>query len=503
VDADQGFVLNGEMLKLKGGCVHHDNGVMGAASFDRSEERKVEVLKASGYNAVRCAHNPPAPGFLDACDRLGMLVIDEAFDCWRMGKNPYDYHTVFSDWWQRDLDSMVLRDRNHPSVVFWSIGNEIPGQPTPEAAVVGAELAARVRQLDPTRPVAQAVHPGETKDLQVFTNLDVCGYNYMPGNYVPDHQAHPARVICGTESFPKACFDAWMPVVDLPYVIGDFVWTAFDYIGEAGLGHADPILYPVGYVETRPWIAANCGDFDLCGFKLPASYYRDAVWNAGKKVSCFVEALGTNGQPSKVEGWNWGWYDERPSWTWPGWEGKPVRVRVYASVPSVRLTLNGRDLGQKPTDRGTRYLASWDLPYEPGELIATARDNDGKEIDRWVLRSAEKPASVRLTADRTSLAADSQDLSYVTVEVLDSKGTVDPNADCAVRFRISGPGTIVGVGNGDPRSWESFQQPTRKAFRGRCLVVIKASDEAGKITLEAESPGLKPARAVLQTKRSR
>lgn len=499
VDAEKGFLLNDQPLKLRGGCLHHDNGCLGSRAYDRAEERKVELLKAAGYNAIRTSHNPPSPALLAACDRVGMLVMDEAFDCWEIGKNPNDYSVYFKEWWQRDLDTMILRDRNHPSVVFWSIGNEIPGQPTAAAAKIGADLAARVRELDPTRPVAQAAFPGETKDLLVFTNLDVCGYNYMPGNYVTDHAAHPQRVICGTESFPRACFEAWMPVLDHPYVIGDFVWTAFDYIGEAGLGHADPIAYPLGLAETRPFTTANCGDFDLCGFKLPASYYRDAVWNVGKKISCFVEALGTNGQTSKVEAWNWGWIDERASWTWPGLEGKAVRARVYSCAPKVRLTVNGRSLGEKKTDRATQYLATWDLPYEPGELIAIALDNDGKELDRWVLRTAGEPVSLRLTPDRTRLTADGQDLSFVTVEITDKQGVLDPNADIPVHFGISGPGTIVGVGNGDPRSWESFQQPARKAFRGRCLVVVKADHRPGKITLEAAGAGLRKVSTVIRT----
>jgi len=500
VDAERGFVLNGQPLKLHGGCIHQDNGCLGSCAYDRAEERKIELLKAAGFNAIRTAHNPPSPALLAACDRLGMLVLDEAFDCWEIGKNSDDYSQFFKDWWRRDLDSMILRDRNHPSVVLWSIGNEIPGQPTPEAAKIGTELVGRIRELDPTRPVTQAAYAGETKNLLLFTNLDVCGYNYMPGNYVPDHEAHPDRVMCGTESFPTACLDAWMPVLDHPYVIGDFVWTAFDYIGEAGLGHADSIQYPIGRGETLPFTRANCGDFNLCGFKMPASYYRDAVWNTGGKISCFVELLGKNGQASNVGGWNWAWYGERASWTWPGWEGKMVRAHIYSNAPRVRLTVNGRNLGEKTTDRATRYLATWDLPYEPGELIATAFDNDGKELDHWVLRTAGKPASIRLTPDRPVLTADGQDLSFVNVEIADQQGVLDPNADASVRFRISGPGTIIGVCNGDPRSWESFQQPAIKTYHGRCLVVIKAGAKTGKITLTAETSGLNATSTVLRAK---
>jgi beta-galactosidase len=251
-------------------------------------------------------------------------------------------------------------------------------------------------------------------------------------------------------------------------------------------------------VETRPWIAANCGDFDLCGFKLPASYYRDAVWNSGGIVSCFVEAIGADGKTSRVEGWNWGWIDERPSWTWPGLEGKPVKVNVYSYAPKVRLTVNGRILSEKPTDRGTQYTATWDLPYEAGELVATALDAQGKEVGRWALRTAGKPASIRLTADRTTLTTDGQDLSFITVEVLDAKGILDPNADTLVHFNLTGPGKIIGVGSGDPRSMESFQQHERRAYRGRCLVVVKAGVKKGQLSLHADAPGLKSAAIIVQ-----
>ncbi|HEU5070806.1 MAG TPA: glycoside hydrolase family 2 TIM barrel-domain containing protein [Verrucomicrobiae bacterium] len=499
VDAERGFVLNGEPLKLRGGCLHHDNGCLGSCAYDRAEERKVELLKAAGYNAVRTSHNPPSPALLAACDRLGLLVIDEAFDCWEIGKNSDDYARYFKDWWRRDLGDMVRRDRNHPSVVLWSIGNEIPGQPTPEAAKIGGELAQCVRELDPTRPVTQAAFAGETKNLLLFTNLDVCGYNYMPDHYVPDHAVQPGRVMCGTESFPRDCFAAWMPVVDHPYVIGDFVWTAFDYIGEAGLGHEEHTVYPPGQFEARPFTMANCGDFDLCGFRRAASYYRSAVWGVGSGVSCFVEALGDHGESSRVDGWNWGWYDERPSWTWPGWEGKMVRAHVYSHAPKVRLTLNGRNLGERKTDRATHFLATWEMPYEPGELVAVALAEDGKELDRWALRTAGQPATIRLTPDRARLTANGQDLSFVTVEILDQRGVRVPNADSELHFRVSGPGEIIGVGNGDPHSWESFQQPLRRAYRGRCLVVIKTTAKAGKIKLEAAGAGLKEASVLLKT----
>ena len=240
-----GLRINGVPLKLQGGCVHHDNGMLGSACIPRAEERRVQILKASGYNAIRTSHNPPSRDFLDACDRVGMVVIDEAFDCWEAGKNPQDYHLYFKDWWQRDLESMILRDRNHPSVVFWSIGNEIHERAEPHGVEIGKALQAAAHKLDPTRPVTAAIcsawdHPGQKwQDIQpAFTYLDVGGYNYQLSEYENDHAKYPERVMMGTESFPNQAFQNWQAVEKNSYVLGDFVWTAIDYLGESGIGHA-------------------------------------------------------------------------------------------------------------------------------------------------------------------------------------------------------------------------------------------------------------------------
>ena len=493
-DAETGFTLNGKPLKLRGGCVHHDNGCLGACTYGRAEERRVELLKASGFNAIRTSHNPPSPAFLDACDRLGVLVIDEAFDCWRQGKNAEDYHRFFDNWWQRDIEAMVLRDRNHPSVILWSIGNEVVEQGSPEGAEIGGMLADHVRSLDATRPVTLAAHPGtdpwEGLD-RLFEHLEVCGYNYKWDRYAPDHARLPERVIVGTESFPGQCFETWMATADNPCVIGDFVWTAFDYLGEVALGHTHFEGEPSEYGKW-PWTAANCGDLDVCGFKRPQSYYRDVVWGTGQKVSCFVQRPLPEGKTGETV-FGWGWPDVRPSWTWPGQEGKRLTVHVYSACPRARLNLNGTDLGVKETNRGTRFMATWEVPYEPGKLVATGLDGDGKEVAEWVLQTAGEPAALRLTPDRAAIAADGQDVSFVTVEVVDARGTLNPNADNPVRFALAGPGKIVGVGSGDPRSTESFQQPRRRAYRGRCLVVVKAGQAAGTVHLRAEADRLKGA----------
>src|SRR6185437_16096180 len=280
-DVENGFQLNRKTVKLKGGCFHNDNGPLGSKAYDRAEERKVELLKASGFNAVRCSHNPPSPAFLAACDRLGMLVMDEAFDCWKYGKNAYDYHLFFNDWWKRDVESMVTRDRNHPSIIMWSIGNEIPEKGTPEGAQEAAMLVKYVKEIDNTRAVTSAVNDLKVDKDPYFAALDVSGYNYEFGGgnertniYEYDHKRVPGRIMAGTESYPLEAFGSWMEVVDHPYVIGDFVWTAFDYIGEASIGW-------LGYQQQTsfyPWNLAYCGDIDICGWKRPQSYYRDALW---------------------------------------------------------------------------------------------------------------------------------------------------------------------------------------------------------------------------------
>lgn len=498
-DAQEGFRLNGRPLKLKGGCVHHDNGVLGAASYERSEERRVELLKASGFNAIRCAHNPPAPAFLDACDRLGMLVIDEAFDCWREGKNPYDYHTVFEDWWRRDIESMVLRDRNHPSIIMWSIGNEVAER---DGHSGGAELARaladHVRALDPTRPVTAAVNGGHSwpweRTDSVFAALDVCGYNYQAREYRPDHGRHPARVMYGSESTPGEAFDHWMSATELPYVIGDFVWTSLDYLGEAGIGRVRA-EGDRAFLGGYPWHQANCGDIDLCGFKRPQSHYRDVLWQSGSPLYIAVHPPYPDGKEPPVT--YWGWPDVWPSWTWPGCEGKSLRVDVYSSCDRVELFLNGRSLGTKPTTREERYIATFEVPYEPGVLTACGYIGD-RQAARCELKTVGPAQGIRLCPDRSVLKAEPGDLSFVTVEVIDGQGLVHPLADHTIYFTVKGEGSIAAIGNGNPVSTERYRGNQRRAFRGRCLVVVRANGTPGQILLRAQADGLDAAETVIR-----
>jgi beta-galactosidase len=495
-DVNNGFQLNGKTLKLKGGCFHNDNGPLGSKEYDRAEERKVELLKASGFNAIRCSHNPPSPAFLEACDRLGMLVMDEAFDCWNYGKNPYDYHLYFKDWWKKDVESMVLRDRNHPSIIMWSIGNEIPERATAEGVATAKMLADYIKSLDTTRAITSAVNDLKEDKDDYFAQLDVSGYNYAAGGdpskdvYATDHKRVPSRIMVGTESFPLEAFDSWMKVLDHPYVIGDFVWTAYDYIGEASIGW-------LGYFQKQsffPWTLAYCGDIDICGWKRPQSYYRDALWKKDQLSVFVTPPVPTFPENPDKEPWSkWNWLDARSSWNWEGYENKPLEVTVYSSCPKVELFLNGKSLGKKTTDRSTKYMAFWNLPYEKGVLKAVGYDSINKIINSAQLVTASNPATIKLTADRTIIKANNQDLSYVTVELLDAKGILNPMAENLVQFKIDGPGTIAGVGNADPVSLESYQQPQRKAWRGKCLVIIKSGTSAGTIKLAAFAAGMTPA----------
>jgi beta-galactosidase len=501
IDAERGFRLNGEMLKLKGGCVHHDNGPLGSAAIDRAEERRVELLKTSGYNAIRTSHNPPSPAFLDACDRLGMLVVDEAFDCWDRGKNPQDYHLYFKDWSDRDIASMVRRDRNHPSVVIWSIGNEIPEQFGTNGTA--KRLREAVLSHDSTHPITQAIcndwgqvtRNWDTLSDPAFQYLDVAGYNYLPNHYESDHARHPERVIMGTESYPKDFFDYWALVEKHPYVIGDFTWTAMDYLGESGIGHSVTGSGRDPFFMSWPWFNAWCGDIDICGFKKPQSFYRDVVWGRSQ-IEMAVHAPIPEGQRERVSGW--GWPDEAQSWNWPGQEGRPLQVAVYSRCDTVRLELNGKVIGEKPVSAATKLTAKFDVPYAPGELRAIGLVN-GKAVANTVLKTSGAPKKLKLIADREKIRADRNDLSYVTVEVVDAAGQRVPDAEIPVRFSVTGAGELAAQGSSSPNTLASFHAPSRQTFEGRCLAILRPNGSRGKIRLRAEADGLESSQITVTT----
>jgi beta-galactosidase len=490
---ENGFQLNGKTVIINGGCVHHDNGCLGAKAYDRAEERRVELLKSAGFNAVRTSHNPPSEAFLDACDRLGLLVIDESFDGWRESKTPYDYSKYFDDWWQRDLESMVLRDRNHPSIIMWSIGNEIIERKKPEAVATAKKLADCVRKIDPTRPVTSAMTTWD-EDWEIFDPLmaahDVCGYNYQIHRALSDHERDPSRIIVHTESYPKDAFYCWNMVQSNSYIIGDFVWTAMDYLGESAIGRYYYPGEPAGEHwegDFFPWHGAYCGDIDLIGWRKPISHYRSLLYNNTEKL--YMAVREPNPDNGEIKETRWSVWPTWESWTWPGHEGKDVQVEVYSKYPMVRLYLNNKLIGEQPTTKEHEYKATFTLPYNPGVLKAVGIE-DKKELESAILKTAGEAAKIKLSADRTKILADGQDLSFVTIEITDKDGNIQPNADNQLLFDIKGPGFIAGVDNANLKDLGQYVGTTRKAWHGRALVVIKSAQSIGDIRLMVSSPGL-------------
>jgi beta-galactosidase len=503
ISADKGFLLNGKRILLRGGCMHHDNGPLGAATIDRAEIRRVQLLKSFGFNAVRTSHNPPSQQFLDACDSIGIIVIDEAFDQWERGKNLQDYHLYFDTCWQSDISAMVLRDRNHPAVIFWSIGNEINERADGSGLAITKQLRDAIKMLDNTRPVTEAIchfwdHPGYKWDTTAaaFKLLDVGGYNYLWKEYEKDHAKYPERIMMGTESFPLEAFENWRQVEQHPYVIGDFVWTAMDYLGETGIGHTGLDSTPGFELQKFPWFNAYCGDIDLTGGKKPQSYYRDIVW-ARSKMEMLVHAPIPEGHKEAVSAW--GWPDEVPAYTFPGEEGKAMQVHVYTTYPTVRLQLNGKVIGEQNVSEQMKLTATFSIIYQPGVFKAIALQN-GIPIDSVVLQTSGVPAQIKLTADRKSIHASRNDLSYVTAEILDESGHLVPDAVLPLDFNITGAGEIIATANANPSDMESFQQPRHKTFRGKCLIIVRPIGKAGTIVLKANAKGLKTGEVTIETK---
>jgi beta-galactosidase len=560
IDVQNGLTINGKSVDMIGGCYHHDNGPLGSASIDRAEERKIEVLKKYGFNAIRTSHNPPSPALLDACDRLGMVVIDEIFDMWEVPKKAKDYHLYFKEWWQRDVDSWIKRDRNHPSVILWSIGNEIREAADTSGYRIATNLTSEVRRFDPTRAVTEAMVGGgggsptgrsRWDDFETHLKLlDVVGYNYAYSRYETDHVKYPDRIMVGTETNPPFALENYELVKKLPYVIGYFVWTATDNIGEAAVGlaqlrdvgevipqrppnppagqgpagqqsarvsnlngppagmpgmpGANPAGPPAGgggggFFRPDSWpVYTNYqGDIDLIGNRKVPSYYQYVVWGKSK-VEIFVHRPIPDGKKEVTS--RWGFPDELKSWNWSGSEGKKFQIHVYTRSQQVKLELNGKIVGEQTVDTGKSITATFEVPYEPGTLTAHCYDN-GRETAKQTLKTTGKPASLRLIADRTKIRADRSDLSYVRAEIIDSKGNIVPDADdIVVNFEVTGNGKVAGVGSGNPRDMSSFQQPKKKAYQGICLAIIRPETTPGNINVKATAEGLKEASVVITAK---
>lgn len=496
--AEKGFILNGKPTLITGACMHHDNGILGAASYDDAEIRKARLLKEAGFNAVRTSHNPPAPAFLDACDSLGLLVIDEAFDGWRAAKNTYDYSTLIDEWWDSDISSLVKRDRNHPSVIAWSIGNEIIERKSPQAVETALKLSGKCRELDGTRPVTQALAAWDP-EWEIYDPLasttEITGYNYMIHKAESDHERVPSRVIWQTESYPRDAFSNWEKVNDLSYVIGDFVWTGIDYVGESGIGRYWYEGDPEGEHYHRPlwpWHNSYCGDIDIIGIRKPISYYRQILYSDTPALHLSVKE--PQGYKGKIKEGLWAVYPSEESWNWPGHEGKPIEVEVASNYASVELYHNGQLVGRQQTDRMNKFKAVFTVNYAPGEIKAVALDKKGNRLAEETLVTAGKPYAIRLTSDRHTLDNFSQSLVYITAEIVDSKGNIVPDAKLPISFLAEGGGEILATGSGDPKDPDGYYRKVRKAYKGRALAIVKANGtETGDIKVVARSKGLKPA----------
>lgn len=513
--ASKGFVLNGKPVLLKGGCLHHDNGFLGAAAVPRAEYRRVQLMKQNGYNAIRCSHNPPSREFLDACDQLGVMVIDEFTDMWTYYKNPCDYSRFFNDWWQKDLTDMLLRDRNHPSVVMWSIGNEIPMLSADEDNEMAQRLVAKVHEYDNSRPVTQGVPsfliPGGWKNShKYFSPLDICGYNYLPAKYEDDHTLYPDRIMYSSETYPLDAAKAWNQVETHPYVIGDFVWTAMDYIGEVALGHASYVkeksdrqglqdrdgiaegTHPHKLFDIMNMLSGSkwplylswCGDIDIIGDKKPQGLFRDVLWDRSV-IEMNVHEPVSDGMVEEIS--SWGWPNEWPSWDWKGHEGETLQVRVFTKAPSVRLELNGNPIEEKTVEDD--MTAVFNVPYQPGCLTAIAI-NRGNEAGRKTLVTPGKPVAVRMTADRGSVNADRNDLAFMALTLVDADGNTVTNDDRLLEISIDGNGEIVASGNAGQYGMKDMNRMKFHTFRGRAQVIVRPFNEKGKISVEAKSEGL-------------
>ncbi len=503
----EGFQLNGKTMKLKGGCVHHDNGLLGAAAIDRAEERKVELMKANGYNAIRCSHNQVSEYFLDACDRLGMLVIHETFDQWQQPKRKDDYHQYFDEWSEKDQIASVRRDRNHPSIIMWSIGNEIAQRADiPQGDIISKRLVNAIRQYDDSRPTTIGANDfwdrrnekfTWDKDIyRAFQNVDIAGYNYMWRKYESDHANYPNRIIYGSESFPKEAAQNWNLVEKHPYIIGDFVWTSIDYLGEAGLAHALELAEGEHNPQFMgwPWYNAWCGDIDFCGDKKPQSYYRDVIWRE-REISMAVRPPVASGKNEIVNGW--GWTDELLSWNWPDHEGETMRVNIYSRCSRVRLYQDNVLIEEKEVDP-ENYTATFEVIYKPGELKATNVVGK-KEKASVLLRTTGVPAAIRLTADRSRIKASKNDLSYVKIEITDKEGNVIPNATIPLEIECNGNGRVIAAGNGSFNDMKSFRSLTPDTFRGKAVAIIQPTEDKGSIQLTVSSKNLPKAFLTIET----
>ncbi len=497
IDSERGLIFNGKPLKLKGGCIHHDHGVLGAADFPTALKRKLTHLKNVGFNAIRTAHNPPSTLQLEMCDSMGLIIMDEAFDTWKMNKGgDFNYPLYFEKWWQRDIEYMVKRDRNHPSVISYSIGNEIPESAiAEEGAKWSPLLAAEVRKYDDTRIVTSAVHaswPADTwadRTEKYFEPLDMCGYNYMYKRYRKDRERFPKRVILGTETVALNFYDSWQEVLNNDYVVGDFTWTAYDNLGEAGSGkflwERDGVVK--GYtIAEYPWRTCYQGDFDLCGFRRPQSYFRETIWVGNTEPKIFTTHPEHYGEGFTGTGWHW--YDVHDTWIFEDeYLGKPVKCEVYTTADEIEWILNGRVLGRSKPEKA---IATFDIPYEKGEVKVIAYKN-GKQCGCSSLHTVGEACAIKIVTESDSLKADNRDLCYIDIFITDKNGDRIPDSKAALVCNVEG-GELMGIFSADPKNEDQYGSNICHAFEGRAVAIVRAK-MTGTLKVTVSSENLKSA----------
>ena len=538
VDAKRGLRINGEPLKLRGACIHVDNGLLGAISLPSAELRKVRKLKAAGFNAVRISHNPASQAFLDACDVAGMLVMNEAFDSWTQEKSEFDQTRNFVEWWERDIEALVLGSVNHPSVIMYSIGNEIPELGTIAGRIWNRKIADKVRSIDSTRPVTNGINTlltidieqllleagglnsfmGDTGDIsagfgsiavtpqvsgaieEVCSALDVVGYNYAETRYGLDATEHPDRVIVGSETFTTAIAKNWKLVEQYPHVIGDFCWTGWDYLGEVGIGavaYKEDESFNGALGREYPFLLSYCGDFDITGYRRPSSYYREIVFGLRSEPYIAVQHPARYAH-TLVSTSPWAWSDVVEGWSWTGFEGQPIRVEVYADADEVELLLNGTAIAKSPVGVKKALVANFDVVYEPGEIVAVAY-RAGTEISRSKLVSAIGAAALRVTSDKPTLEADGQDLAHLELAFVGENGSLLNLLEQNVSVEIEGPATLAGLGNSNPQRLAPMDSSEHSTFDGRALAIIRATG-SGSIRVTISSPNFETQTVQLEAK---
>ncbi len=519
VDARRGLRVNGETVKLRGACIHHDSGLLGAATYEDAEFRRVGLLKQAGFNAVRMAHHPAAPALLRACDELGMYVMDEAFDMWTRGKADSDYSQYFSQWWERDIEEMVRKNYNHPCVIMVSIGNEIPEIGTKLGAKTAHDISKKIRSLDPTRFTLASINGvfaagdamnGILADLRTQLKqenadnwnvndflsamdrhmdriimhqeiggrldlacaaTDIAGYNYMSARYGPDGKAYPNRVIVGSETYPPEIARNWALVETLPHVIGDFTWTGWDYIGEAGVGCPSYGKKDSPFGLGYPCQLAYCGDIDITGFRRPLSYYRQIVF--GLRLEPFIAVQNPYHYGEPLNKTPWILSDTISSWTFPGREGQPLVVEVYSPGEEVELFINNNSQGRKPAGSGAGFRTLFETSYQPGMIRAVSYQN-GSVIGISEIYTAGPVSAIALRAAHGK----NNELVYIDIELNDQAGNTVTAGDRSLKASCSGGAAIMGFGSGNPIPAGSCSSDTADTFHGRALLILRATGTA-------------------------